>query len=283
MVPQIKVAHARTHTHTHTRTRTHTDHTHKRGARSVPSPPSSDLDYPIQAESVYQDKRAQQRNSVQQDTLQHTLPHTTTHSNTLQHTEEELAEQGDSAHHEQWPREAGAATHAHASISPHSFSEDKFLTSTRESARVRVRTRTRNGASVCGDLLGEEEQLGIAEQVGTSGEPARVLCSPPMSPKDPQTTIKEDSRRPSERFRCLFHMCDVTHLCVRHDSFVCVMWHIYVWDTTLSCVWHATFLCVTRLFHMCDHVCMFVRVYVCMCVCAYACMWWIRLVGSVKL
>ena len=255
MVPQIKVAHARTHTHTHTRT--HTDHTHKRGARSVPSPPSSDLDYPIQAESVYQDKRAQQRNSVQQDTLQHTLPHTTTHSNTLQHTEEERAEQGDSAHHEQWPREAGAATHAHASISPHSFSEDKFLTSTRESARVRVRTRTRNGASVCGDLLGEEEQLGIAEQVGTSGEPARVLCSPPMSPKDPQTTIKEDSRRPSERFRCLFRMCDVTHLCVRHDSFMCVTCYISVRDTTLSYV------------RPCVYVCTCVCVYVCMCVCMY--------------
>jgi len=88
----------------------------------------------------------------------------------------------------------------------------------------------------------------------------------------------------------LFHMRDITHSYVWHDSFTCVTWpiymcdrtHSYVWhdhcicvinsylnalglhwkrdhmcDVTHSYVWHDSFICVTWLFHMCDmtHLC----------------------------
>jgi len=41
----------------------------------------------------------------------------------------------------------------------------------------------------------------------------------------------------------LIHVCDMTHSCMWHDSFMCVTWLIYVCDTTHSCVWHDSFIC----------------------------------------
>jgi len=35
----------------------------------------------------------------------------------------------------------------------------------------------------------------------------------------------------------LIYVCDVTHLCVWRDSFMCVTWLIHVCDVTHSCVW----------------------------------------------
>jgi len=35
----------------------------------------------------------------------------------------------------------------------------------------------------------------------------------------------------------LMHVCDMTHSCVWHDSFMCVTWLIHVCDMTHSCVW----------------------------------------------
>ena len=55
------------------------------------------------------------------------------------------------------------------------------------------------------------------------------------------------------------HMCDMTHsyvwhdaLRMWHDSFICVTWLIHMCDMTHSYVWHDSFICVTRLIHMCD-------------------------------
>jgi len=39
---------------------------------------------------------------------------------------------------------------------------------------------------------------------------------------------------------------------VRHDSFVCTTWLIYMCDMTHSSVWHDSFICVTWLIHLCD-------------------------------
>ena len=50
----------------------------------------------------------------------------------------------------------------------------------------------------------------------------------------------------------LIHVCDMTHSCVWHDSFMCVTWLIHVWDMIHSCVWHDPFMCVTWLIHVCD-------------------------------
>ena len=66
------------------------------------------------------------------------------------------------------------------------------------------------------------------------------------------------------RVTWLIHMCDVTHSCVRRDSFMCVTWLIHVWrdsficvtwlihmcDMTYSYVWHESFICVLWLIHM---------------------------------
>ena len=49
------------------------------------------------------------------------------------------------------------------------------------------------------------------------------------------------------------HMrCDMTHLCVWHDSFMCATWLIYVCDMTHLYVWHDSARCVTWLMHMWD-------------------------------
>ena len=56
----------------------------------------------------------------------------------------------------------------------------------------------------------------------------------------------------------LIHVCDMTHSCVWHDSFMYVTWLIQICDMTHSCVWHDSFMYVTRLIHVCDmtHSCM---------------------------
>jgi len=51
----------------------------------------------------------------------------------------------------------------------------------------------------------------------------------------------------------LIHVCDMTHSCVRHDSFMCATWLIHVCDMPHSCVSDSfIFLCVTWLIHVCD-------------------------------
>jgi len=65
----------------------------------------------------------------------------------------------------------------------------------------------------------------------------------------------------------LIHVCDMTHSCVWHDSFMCVTWLIHVCalthsylcrdsadvfgtdDMTKSFLWHNSFICVTWLVH----------------------------------
>ena len=50
----------------------------------------------------------------------------------------------------------------------------------------------------------------------------------------------------------LIYMCDMPHLYVWHDSFICVTWVIHMCDMSHSYVWHASFICVTWLIHMCE-------------------------------
>jgi len=47
-------------------------------------------------------------------------------------------------------------------------------------------------------------------------------------------------------------MCDLAHLHVWYDWFVCVTWLIRMCAITHSCVWHDSFVCVTWLMHTCD-------------------------------
>jgi len=53
-------------------------------------------------------------------------------------------------------------------------------------------------------------------------------------------------------FKQVTGMCDVTPLCVWHESFMCVTCLIHVCDMTPLCVWHDSFMCVTWLIHVCD-------------------------------
>jgi len=46
-------------------------------------------------------------------------------------------------------------------------------------------------------------------------------------------------------------MCDMTHSYMRHESFVCATWLMYMCDMTHSHVWHDSFTCVTWLIHTC--------------------------------
>ena len=70
-----------------------------------------------------------------------------------------------------------------------------------------------------------------------------------------------------DSFVCLIHMCDMTHLSVCHDSFIvvtssiiCVPWLIYICEITHLCVWHDSpiylwnhsYICLTWLIYMCD-------------------------------
>jgi len=54
-------------------------------------------------------------------------------------------------------------------------------------------------------------------------------------------------------------MCDITHPCVRHDSFISVTWLIHMRDMKHSYAWHDSFIRVTWLIHMwvvsCIHMC----------------------------
>ena len=61
------------------------------------------------------------------------------------------------------------------------------------------------------------------------------------------------------------HICDMTFLCVWHDSFMCLTWLIHVSDMTHSCVWRDSFMCVTWLSHMCDvtHSCVWRDSFMC--------------------
>jgi len=53
---------------------------------------------------------------------------------------------------------------------------------------------------------------------------------------------------PSPLFMCFTWF----HEHVRHDSFICVTWLIYMCDVTHSYVWLDSFVCVTWLIRMCD-------------------------------
>jgi len=46
-------------------------------------------------------------------------------------------------------------------------------------------------------------------------------------------------------------LCAMTHLCVWHDSRMCVTWLIHTCDTSHSYAWHDSFTRVTRLIHIC--------------------------------
>jgi len=50
---------------------------------------------------------------------------------------------------------------------------------------------------------------------------------------------------------CL-HLCDMTHVCVWHHSFICLTCLINVCDMIDSSVWRVSFMCVTWLIHKCD-------------------------------
>ena len=50
----------------------------------------------------------------------------------------------------------------------------------------------------------------------------------------------------------LIHMCAMTHSYMSHNSFICVTWLIHMCDMTHSYVWHDSFICVPWLIHMCD-------------------------------
>jgi len=43
----------------------------------------------------------------------------------------------------------------------------------------------------------------------------------------------------------IIHVCNMTHSCVLHDSFIRVTWLIYSRDITHSYVWRDSFICVT--------------------------------------
>jgi len=51
-------------------------------------------------------------------------------------------------------------------------------------------------------------------------------------------------------------VCDMTHSCVCHDSFLCVIWHSCErkgnFERTHLHVWHDSFICVTWLIYVCD-------------------------------
>jgi len=49
----------------------------------------------------------------------------------------------------------------------------------------------------------------------------------------------------------IINVCNMTHSCVWHDSFMCVTFLIHVCNMTHSCVCHDSFKCVTWLLHVC--------------------------------
>jgi len=74
----------------------------------------------------------------------------------------------------------------------------------------------------------------------------------------------------------LFHVCDVTHSRVWHDSFMCVTWLIHRCDVTHSCVWRDWFMCVTSLIHVCDvtHSCVWRDSFMCVTWLIHVCDMW---------
>ena len=50
----------------------------------------------------------------------------------------------------------------------------------------------------------------------------------------------------------LMHVCDMTHACVWHDSWMRVTWLMHACDMTHACVWHDSCMRVTWLMHACD-------------------------------
>jgi len=50
----------------------------------------------------------------------------------------------------------------------------------------------------------------------------------------------------------LMYVCDMSHVCVRHDSCMCATWLMYVCDMTHVCVRHDSCMCATWLMHVCD-------------------------------
>ena len=71
----------------------------------------------------------------------------------------------------------------------------------------------------------------------------------------------------------LIHMCAMTHLCVWHETFMCVIWNIHVCDMTYSYVWHDSFMSVTWLIHMCGttHSCVWLDSFICEKLLIYMC------------
>ena len=59
----------------------------------------------------------------------------------------------------------------------------------------------------------------------------------------------------------LIHMCDMTHLCVRRDSFVRATWLIYMCDMTHLHVRHDSFICATWPINMCNMTHSYVQLY----------------------
>ena len=49
-------------------------------------------------------------------------------------------------------------------------------------------------------------------------------------------------------------ICNMSNLCVRHDSFIRAAWRIYMCDTTHFYVCHDVCICATWLIHMCIDV-----------------------------
>jgi len=66
------------------------------------------------------------------------------------------------------------------------------------------------------------------------------------------------------------HVCDMTHSCVWHDSFICVTWRTHLCDMTHSCVWHDSFMCVPWLIHM-THSCVWHDALICVTQRIYTC------------
>ena len=51
---------------------------------------------------------------------------------------------------------------------------------------------------------------------------------------------------------CLIRTCDMTHSCIWHDVFIRVTWFNHMYGATHSHVWHVVFIRVTWLVHMRD-------------------------------
>jgi len=85
------------------------------------------------------------------------------------------------------------------------------------------------------------------------------------------------------RVTWLIHTRDMTHSYAWRDSFIRVTWLIQMCDMTHSYVWHEPFLPVTCLIHICDITYWCLRHESLMCVTRISDIWWLRLVGSLKL